>query len=675
MTRLSVCVYCGSRPGEDFVYSDAAQAVGGEIGQRGWQLVYGGGRAGLMGVVADAALAAGASVVGVIPQSLMSRELGHTGLNELHVVETMHERKMMMAERSDAFLALPGGIGTFEELFEVWSWRQLGYHDKPLGLLNVAGYYGALLGFLPKLCEHLLGETLLMPSVATWWCGEPAALEDVISRLDRLVFKSSFPQQRQVPVFGQDLDASARQAFIARLRADPHNFVAQEMLRVSQAPIWRSMERRARGRAGPLTGGGIPDLRLSGAIGPNSAGRNTLSPGLGASAVGLRVFACATANGYQVMPGGLTRVATGADARVISMQSGGGSKDTWVLSDGVVDQRTLLNRPTASHDLVRGDAHLASRTVENLFWLGRHSERCDDIARLMRRIFDSLIETTPQTRGNEWPTTLALCQWYGLLDADIFTDDPTIEARLLAAVHDSDTPGLAYQVHLLFRAAFNLRERLSADNWRALNRLLRTVSQPDPKLNIGDALALLDDATASLMTLTGFALDGMTRDMGWRFLSIGRRLERLQFMCTLIQHALTMPADSNLEWLLELGDSIITYRARYMSRPEWLPVLDLLLLDADNPRSVSFQLHGLSGYLTRLETIHGPCGHDLIEPVMLQLRSLDAARDLRPGGELLLGLMRQLYDTSFQLSERLSARFLSYSGALSGFGAGSLIKA
>ena len=154
MTRLSVCVYCGSRPGEDIVYSDAAQAVGSEIGRRGWQLVYGGGRAGLMGVVADAALAAGASVVGVIPQSLMSRELGHTGLNELHVVETMHERKMMMAERSDAFLALPGGIGTFEELFEVWSWRQLGYHDKPLGLLNVAGYYDALLAFLHQSRDH-----------------------------------------------------------------------------------------------------------------------------------------------------------------------------------------------------------------------------------------------------------------------------------------------------------------------------------------------------------------------------------------------------------------------------------------------------------------------------------------------------------------------------------------
>jgi len=144
----SVCVYCGSRPGTDPAYADAARAVGTEIGRRGWQLVYGGGRAGLMGIVADAALQAGAPVVGVIPESLMQKEVGHRGLSELHVVQTMHQRKMMMAERSDSFLALPGGIGTFEELFEMWSWRQLGYHDKPLGLLNTGGYYDELISFL-----------------------------------------------------------------------------------------------------------------------------------------------------------------------------------------------------------------------------------------------------------------------------------------------------------------------------------------------------------------------------------------------------------------------------------------------------------------------------------------------------------------------------------------------
>ncbi|MBN8494609.1 MAG: TIGR00730 family Rossman fold protein [Burkholderiales bacterium] len=144
----ALCVYCGSRPGQAPAYAAAARQVGTLIGQMGWQLVYGGGRSGLMGCVADAALAAGARVVGVIPESLMQRELGHTGIDELHVVQTMHERKRLMAERSDAFLALPGGIGTMEELFEVWTWRQLGYHDKPVGLLDVDGYYRRLLAFV-----------------------------------------------------------------------------------------------------------------------------------------------------------------------------------------------------------------------------------------------------------------------------------------------------------------------------------------------------------------------------------------------------------------------------------------------------------------------------------------------------------------------------------------------
>ncbi len=147
---LSICIYCGARTGIKPEYALAAEQIGTLIGQRGWRLVYGGGNAGLMGVVANAALAAGAQVIGVIPESLLQRELGHTGLTELHVVETMHQRKKMMAEQADCFLALPGGIGTFEELFEVWTWRQLGYHDKPVGLLNVRGYYDALLNFMDQ---------------------------------------------------------------------------------------------------------------------------------------------------------------------------------------------------------------------------------------------------------------------------------------------------------------------------------------------------------------------------------------------------------------------------------------------------------------------------------------------------------------------------------------------
>ena len=144
----SVCVYCGSRSGTDPAFAALATSLGQAIGRRGWQLVYGGGRAGLMGLVADAALEAGARVVGVIPESLMRMEVGHRGLTELHVVATMHERKQMMAERADAFIAMPGGIGTFEELFEVWTWRHLRYHDRPMGLLDASRYWEPLLRFL-----------------------------------------------------------------------------------------------------------------------------------------------------------------------------------------------------------------------------------------------------------------------------------------------------------------------------------------------------------------------------------------------------------------------------------------------------------------------------------------------------------------------------------------------
>ena len=145
---FSICVYCGSRPGTEPAFAEAARQVGLWIAQNKGQLVYGGGHNGLMGVMADACLQAGGRVVGVIPKALVEKEWAHSGCSELHVVENMHERKRLMAERADAFLAMPGGIGTFEEFFEVWTWRQLGYHDKPVGLLNIKGYYDNLLAFL-----------------------------------------------------------------------------------------------------------------------------------------------------------------------------------------------------------------------------------------------------------------------------------------------------------------------------------------------------------------------------------------------------------------------------------------------------------------------------------------------------------------------------------------------
>lgn len=179
---FSICVYCGSRPGIDARYTAVAQEVGTWIGAHRGQLVYGGGKSGLMGTVADATLAAGGQVIGVIPRALVEREHANHRCTELHVVDTMHQRKQLMADRAEAFLALPGGIGTFEELFEAWTWRQLGYHDKPIGLLNPDGYYDALLEFLKKTVQQdFLSEWQL--DLVTFGREAPSLLEDLVRQV------------------------------------------------------------------------------------------------------------------------------------------------------------------------------------------------------------------------------------------------------------------------------------------------------------------------------------------------------------------------------------------------------------------------------------------------------------------------------------------------------------
>lgn len=508
---------------------------------------------------------------------------------------------------------------------------------------------GALLGFLPALSKRLLGEPLKMPSVATWWCGEPAALETVITRLDRLVIKPSGAMPFQPAVFGQDLDGEARAAFIANLRANPNHYIAQELVRLSQAPVWKD------GRA----------------------------PGLQARAVGLRVFACATPNGYVVMPGGLTRVATGPDARVLTMQMGGASKDTWVQARARVETHRLQKSSITGEDLVREDSNLSSRVAENLLWFGRHAERSDNICRLLRVALNILFNVRFDQRGAEWPTVEALCIWFGLLDpqrkpaapavtessklpgtasalpAPIFTD-AEIESALLLAVVSPAVPGLARQQQQLHRIAGQLHERFSVDNWRALNRMVQPVAPPGERPSQSGVMTILDDAAAALMTLAGFALDGMVRDLGWRFMSIGRRLERLQFQAVVLQRALAMDENGNLDWVLELSDSIITYRARYRAQPEWLPVLDLLLLDETNPRSIVFQLNGIIGTLGKVTQAQGAGGLDLLAPLKAELTALDPGVDLKHGNALLSDLLSRIGQASAALSEQIGVQFFSY---------------
>ncbi len=491
---------------------------------------------------------------------------------------------------------------------------------------------GGLLGYLPKLSEQLLGEPLRLPSVATWWLGEPAALDDAWRRLDKLIIKPLERSIREPALFGADLSAKERAALRERVAARPQRYVAQEWVHVSQAPV--------------LEQGSDPDHAEQ----------------LSSRTVGLRVFAVATPNGYHVMPGGLTRVAGDDRSRVIAMQRGGRSKDTWVLSDAPVNASfSLLSRTVKPQDLVASRANVPSRAAENLFWFGRYGERCEAAARLLRvAIADVLDDSREQNDGV--PPTLILAKRFGLIDS---TDHPGTDL-LRAATHPDE--GLSERFKQLSRVAFNLRDRMSADHWRSLNQLIadpvfqRGLSSTS--LGLPLAMGWLDRAVTSMMTLSGFVLDGMTRGVGWRFLSIGRRIERLSTLCNALQVATNEGRAHGIDWLLEYADSTVTYRSRYLVAPEWLPVLDLLLRDEVNPRSVAFQLKGLAEYVAKLELSHGRFASDVLTPAHHALRALTAA-DLHPESEALADVLAQLQRAAHAVSDELTLKFFSHAASRS----------
>ena len=505
---------------------------------------------------------------------------------------------------------------------------------------------GALMGFLPAICEALLGEKLMMPSVATWWCGEKPALDYVKEKFDDLVIKPAYPTQNMHPVFGYELKGEARAEMLRRIEARPHAYVAQEMIELSQGPTWsRSHERRLLARP-----------------------------------VGLRAYAVATPDGYSVMPGGLARVATGANARIISMQRGGASKDAWVLTNGPVSEFTLLKRSVGVRDLVRAGANLSSRVVENLFWLGRYSERFDDSARMLRVALSRIVEAG----GEKTPivaSTMALAEVLGILPDP--EDDPEIkegsEHILLQAIYDPAQAGsLAGNIRSVMWSAMHVRERLSLDHWHSLNRLQReqqAAQKAHPTLP--EAIAFLDRVLGVSSSLTGFAMDNMTRDDGWRFLIIGRRLERLSFFAQALAAFLRMEearAPGCLEWLLELADSIITYRSRYSRRPELLPVVDLLVFDESNPHGVLFQAGVLARYLDRMARELGADFDGQLADAVDRLRAYDLeklehlqfseCRECSACAEL-AALLDDLNAVTGSLSDWLGMRYFTHVGDVS----------
>ena len=487
-------------------------------------------------------------------------------------------------------------------------------------------------GFLPAISEKLLGEELLLPSIASWWCGEPPVLEEALEMLDELLVRPSFPSQSFAPLFGRDLDSEQRAALAERLKARPYAYVAQALAQLSQAPVWQGEE----GKLAPR-------------------------------AIGMRVFAVASADGYRVLPGGLTRVAAEADAEVVSMQRGGASKDTWVLGErhaGGEPWQWL--RPLGVADLVRSDPYLPSRVVENLFWFGRYSSRCEDGARLLRIMLARYVDDDDDPQALQ--TALALGESLGLLpDAG----EGSLDERLLQAMLGTDWPAsLRANLQRLQWAAGSVRGKLSRENWQALIELQREAQALEAQqADFGELLEFLNRLLMSLAALSGFALDDMTRDDGWRFLMLGRCIERLQFLAESIAEflrSLAVHDQSALEWLLELGNSSITYRTRYLASAQLIPVLDLLLLDEQNPHAVLFQLRTLLRSLERLQDSFAFSADSRLVELEQKLTRFNLASLENPlfgqsGVRAVLGgladLLLQIVAAAGQVSDQLGLRF------------------
>lgn len=507
----------------------------------------------------------------------------------------------------------------------------------------------ALLAFLPNLCRHLLGEELHLPSVPTWWCGGRRELEHVIGHLDQFVIKPTFASSRFEPIFGDRLSAEKRDALVARMRARPRDFVAQERLLLSTVPV---------------------------VAGQQLQPRHVL----------VRAFLTATPEGFAVMPGGLTRVTAALDSLVVSMQQGGGSKDTWILTPGPVSTFSLLSPTVQPVELSRGGNDLPSRAADNLYWLGRYAERTEGLIRLLRGILVRMTEKSGLAEVPELPAllrtlTLQTMTLPGFVGEGAEQRLAAPDDELHSVLFDETSSGsLASTLLALRRVGGTVRDRISTDMWRVVSRITLPAERP----TMSDMLDWLDQRVSTLAAFGGLASESMTRGQGWRFLDMGRRLERAMNMIGLIRHTLT-PASGNegslLEAVLEIADSSMTYRRRYLSSLQTAPVLDLLLADESNPRSLAFQLVALEEDVEHLPREDTQPGRTPEQRIMLStltaLRLADAEQlawssnhGQRPYLEVLLSRLEAELPV---LSDTITQHYLSHlqtSRHLASFGPG-----
>jgi len=428
----------------------------------------------------------------------------------------------------------------------------------------------ALLAFLPILCQRLLDEALVLPSVATWWCGEEQALRYVIDHLPELVIKPAFfgPTAPE-PVFGGALSVEERALLAQRIQAHPTAFVGQEQVALSTAPVWAGES-----------------------VQPRHAS--------------LRAFTAHAGERYVALPGGLTRVSSSRNSLVVSMQRGGGSKDTWVLASGLPSSLSLLRPAGGKIEIVRTGADLPSRVADNLFWLGRYAERAEGTARLLRSVIMRLTDDAFGSRSPELAVLLRALEVTTEVKAGTLSGGPgasRLERRLFELLVASDNRTLRATIEATFRAGSMARDRLSADTWRILTQLHDQVLEFElrQRLELQDGLESLNRLVLGFSAFSGLVMENMTHGPGWRFADIGRRMERAFHVARLARSTLVeADAPATFEGILEVADSTITYRSRYRGFVALEPVLDLVLTDETNPRSVVFQLSAIDQHLGQL---------------------------------------------------------------------------
>ncbi len=506
----------------------------------------------------------------------------------------------------------------------------------------------ALQGFLPALSRHLIGEELLLPSLATWWCGERAAMEEALPNLGDCVIKPTYPGSGNHGSFdavvGRGLSQRELDEWSGRIMRQGDEHTVQAYLPMSQMPTWDEALGRAR-------------------IAPRS--------------VMLRVFAlCDGPQSWAVLPGGLARIAT-ADEEIASMQRGGSSADIWVLTQGAVDDTTLLQPHLTAADIASRKRMVTSRAAENLFWLGRYSERSENTVRLARLTLQSL--------GGEDQSSQPLLAWLtelathgGLVHAKVPSATQArrvFERSLIAALSDTTTAtSVGYNLCAVKSAASAVRERLSQEHWnvivRAEEEFFRRSRQHKAEAGYSplEAARVLEATSGHLAAMTGAQTDRMTRDDGWRLLSIGRLLERLGFLSGSLAEGFETGSvldTGGFEAMIALFDSTITFRAQYQQSRDVAALVDLVVLDRDNPRSLGWVTQTLRGRIAKLAGEApgeiGSLSRSLPDPASWVLEDL-CTQDEDGQYTVLLDLLAACAEAAYRVSDAIGAHYFTHSG-------------